>query len=234
MTSVRRPPAAARNRLLSKGRLEAFSDGVFAIVITLLVLELQVPAAGKELRDALVEEWPAYLGYLISFAFIGGAWIAHSTTTRFIRAVDAAWMRLNLLLLLFVSFLPFTTSLMASHLNQTDARTVTVIFGVDLTLAAVMQSVLIAYSARTPGLAADDVAEVELSAFARERRLAIALPAASTVLALFLPTVAVLLFLLVSVLLLLEPLVRVPREPRSAPASSGSPDEVHPPDEDGE
>lgn len=215
MTTRPRIHATISSWLLPKGRLEAFSDGVFAIAITLLVLELAVPPAGKALREALVEEWPAYLGYLISFAFIGGAWMAHSTTTRFIRAVDAAWMRLNLLLLLLVSLLPFTTSLLATHLNESDARTVTVIFGLNLTMAAGMVWVLITHSARTPGVAADDVAEAELVAFAKERRSALAFQAASTVLALFLPVVAVLVFLAISVLLLLEPLVRVRREPRT-------------------
>ena len=209
--------AISVTRRIPKGRLEAFSDGVFAIAITLLVLELHVPPVGEALGPALLHEWPAYLGYLISFAFIGGSWIAHSTTTRFVRAVDAVWMRLNLLLLLLVSLLPFTTSLLATHLNDTDARTVTVIFGANLTLAAVMVSVLVMYSARTPGLAADDIAEAELVEFAKERRFALVLQAASTGLAVFLPLVAVLVFFAISLLLLLEPLVRVRR--------SGPPDD---------
>lgn len=208
-----RPPSGVRR--LPKGRLEAFSDGVFAIAVTLLVLELSVPPPGKDLQHALLQEWPAYLAYLVSFAFIGGTWIAHSTLTRFVRAVDAAWMRLNLLLLLLVSFLPFTTSLLATHLNQTDARTVSTIFGLNLTLAIGMVSVLVTYSARTPELAAHDVADTELAAFARERRRAVVLQAAATLLALLVPVVAVVLFLVISVLLLVDPLVRLPR--RRAP-----------------
>lgn len=101
-------------RLLPKGRLEAFSDGVFAIVITLLVLELKVPEDGANLWHELSREWPAYLGYFISFAFICGSWIVHSNMTRVIKSADAVLMRLNLLLLLAVSFLPFTTSLIAT------------------------------------------------------------------------------------------------------------------------
>ena len=98
-------------------RLETFSDGVFAIVITLLVLELHVPAGRQHLASTLGEEWPRYLGYFVSFAFIGGIWVAHSTISHFIEAVDATLMRLNLVLLLFVSLLPFPTSLLASHLQ---------------------------------------------------------------------------------------------------------------------
>ena len=84
----------------AKKRFDAFSDGVFAIVITLLVLELHVPAGRQHLASTLGEEWPRYLGYFVSFAFIGGVWVAHSTVSHFIKAVDATLMRLNLVLLL--------------------------------------------------------------------------------------------------------------------------------------
>ena len=72
-----------QERLLPTSRLEAFSDGVFAIAITLLVIELHVPTA--HLVSGLEGEWPRYLGYFVSFAFIGGVWIAHSNLTRFIK-----------------------------------------------------------------------------------------------------------------------------------------------------
>src|SRR5271169_4260947 len=104
------------DRLLPTSRLEAFSDGVFAIAITLLVLELHVPTGHEALVKGLEHEWPRYLGYFVSFAFIGGVWVAHSTMTRFIKAADPDLMRLNLMLLLFVSFLPFTTAIAATHL----------------------------------------------------------------------------------------------------------------------
>jgi len=198
-------------RLLPKARLEAFSDGVFAIVITLLVLELKVPQTGGPLWHELVQEWPAYLGYFVSFAFIGGSWIAHSNMTRFIKMADAALMRLNLLLLLFVSFLPFTTSLMATHLNDPGERLAVVIFGINLTLAALLVDVLVGYAAQSPGIAADDVAEEELHAFEKERRYALALQATATLVAVFVPVVAVIAFLAVSVLLLFEPLWRARR-----------------------
>ncbi len=206
--------AESSTRLLPKARLEAFSDGVFAIVVTLLVLELRVPRGGGPLLHQLVEEWPAYLGYFVSFAFIGGSWIAHSNTTRFIKAADDVLMRLNLLLLLFVSFLPFTTSLMATHLNDSGERLAVVIFGINLTLAALLVSVLVGYAGWSPGLAADDVAEEELQAFERERRYAVALQGMATVVAVFLPVVAVIVFLVVSVLLLVEPLWRARRRRR--------------------
>lgn len=204
-------PSAASGRLLPKDRLEAFSDGVFAIVVTLLVLELRVPESGDRLWHDLVAEWPAFLGYFVSFAFIGGSWIAHSNMTRFIKSADAQLMQLNLLLLLFVSFLPFTTSLMAHHLDDPGERLAVLLFGVNLTLAALLVNVVVGYAARTPGLAADDVADEELRAFEKERRAALALQVLATVVGLFFPLVAVIFFLAVSVLLLLEPLWRARR-----------------------
>lgn len=194
-------------RLLPTNRLEAFSDGVFAIVVTLLVLELEVPT-GTHLWHELASGWPGYLGYGVSFAFVGGAWIAHSTLTRFIQAADPVLLRLNLVLLLMVSLLPFTTNLMATHLTDPGEGTAVVVFGVNITLAALMVNVCVAYAARMPGLAADDYAEEELRAFERERRLALLLQAVATAVALFLPVVAVLVFLGISVLLLVDPLFR--------------------------
>jgi len=151
---------SSQGRLLPTGRLEAFSDGVFAIAITLLVLELHVPTEREALVEGLGHEWPRYLGYFVSFAFIGGVWIAHSNLTRFIKAADADLMRLNLILLLFVSFLPFTTAIAATHLfasnltlheitvSSSTERVAAVVFGVNLTLAALMST----SSSGTPGV----------------------------------------------------------------------------------
>lgn len=209
-------------RIVPKGRLEAFSDGVFAIAVTLLVLELKVPEAGADLWAELLREWPAFLGYVVSFAFIGGCWIAHSTLTRFISQADGVLLGLNLVLLLAVSLLPFSTSLMATHLDDPGERVAVVLFGLDLLVAAVLVNAVLAYAAGTPGIPADDVAEDELRAFGRERRVAIAVQAAATVLAVFLPVVAVLVYLAVAVLLLLDPLWRARRRRVGAARGSGT------------
>jgi len=206
-------------RVLPPARLEAFSDGVFAIAITLLVIELHVPTSKETLVAELEHEWPRYLGYLVSFAFIGGVWIAHSSLTRFIRVADASLMRLNLLLLLFVSLLPFTTGIVANHLfvsylavshdiSQSFGaeRVAVVLFGVDLTMAALMLYLLIRHAARTPGIAVDDVAEEELQSYTAERRVAFVAQASATIVGIFLPVLAVLFYLSVSVLFIVAPL----------------------------
>jgi uncharacterized membrane protein len=97
-------------------RIEAFSDGVFAIAITLLILNVQVPpASAGHLGAALTRQWPTYIAYLISFAFIGIMWVNHHRLFNHIRRSDHALMFLNLLLLLGVSVVPFPTALLAAH-----------------------------------------------------------------------------------------------------------------------
>ncbi|HYJ68380.1 MAG TPA: TMEM175 family protein [Nocardioidaceae bacterium] len=96
-------------------RVEAFSDGVFAIAITLLVLELLVLEIGvpggseDDLLGALADQWPSYLAYLVSFSTIGAIWFKHSVITDNLSHSTSILIRLNLLLLLVVSFLPFPT-----------------------------------------------------------------------------------------------------------------------------
>jgi uncharacterized membrane protein len=233
--------AAARtgntSRLLPTGRLEAFSDGVFAISITLLVLELHVPTGHEALLKGLEHEWPRYLGYFVSFTFIGGVWIAHSTLTRFIKVADPDLTRLNLTLLLFVSFLPFTTAIAATHLfasnltfhevtvSTSAERVAVVVFGLNLTLAALMVYLMLRHAGRTPDVAADDLAEEELQAFAKERRSGMLLQASATVVGVFLPLIAVVFYLALSIFFFLDPLRRVGARPRRPGEMKGEPAE---------
>jgi uncharacterized membrane protein len=108
---------------MSKSRLEAFSDGVIAIAITLLVLDLKVPAAGSgSLGHELAQQWPSYVAYLVSFLTIGIIWINHHAMIRNIKAVDHQLLFQNLLLLLFVGILPWSTALMAEYLRESQGE----------------------------------------------------------------------------------------------------------------
>lgn len=132
MTPDAEPPA---RRTLDKGRMEGFSDGVFGFAITLLVLDIAVHPPGGALRQ-LVQAWPSYVAYLISFLTIGGAWLGHMAMTDRLAQVDALFLRLNLLLLLGVAFLPFPTGLMADALHKVaDERVYVTVYG--LTLLAI-------------------------------------------------------------------------------------------------
>lgn len=201
-------------------RLDAFSDGVFAIAITLLVLELAVPES-PQLLTALAQEWPRFLAYLVSFLFIGGVWAAHSRLTALIRSADQTLVGLNLLLLLLVSLLPFTTSLLSAHLDDAGERPAVVVFGVNLLLASLMVNVILAHAARMPELTEEGL-RPRLREFGRQRRVAVTVQLFATVLGLFFPTLAVIAYLAISLLLLLDPIWRATQQRRRAKrASSG-------------
>lgn len=103
-------------------RLEAFSDGVIAIAITLLVLEIHVPqvedGSAEALWQALRDLWPSYLGYLISFLTVGVMWANHHLMFRYINRADHYLKLTNLLLLFLMALIPFPTALMADYLGQ--------------------------------------------------------------------------------------------------------------------
>ena len=110
----------AETHPMSTSRVEAFSDGVFAIVVTLLVLDIHVPEPGgaASLGHELLAQWPSYAAYVISFMTIGVIWINHHASFSRLREVDHSILIWNLVLLLFVGVLPFTTSLMATYLKE--------------------------------------------------------------------------------------------------------------------
>ena len=109
---------------MTKSRVEAFSDGVIAIAITLLVLDIHVPEPGGEasLGHRLAEQWPSYAAYVVSFLTIGIIWINHSAMLRRIKGVDHSILFLNLLLLMTVAALPFSTALMAAYLKTSSGE----------------------------------------------------------------------------------------------------------------
>jgi uncharacterized membrane protein len=116
---------------VDRGRLEAFSDGVFAVAITLLALNLAVAGPGHgSLAHQLTHQWPAYVAYAISFFTIGIIWVNHHALFRTVPRVDRAVVFLNLLLLFFVVAIPFATATMAMYLRQggADARLATAVF----------------------------------------------------------------------------------------------------------
>src|SRR5271165_5958605 len=112
------------------GRLETFSDGVFAFAITLLVLYLKDPTAngGGSLFQGLLNEWPAFFAFVTSFATILIMWVGHHEMFNAIGRIDRGFMFLNGLLLFFVTLTPFTTSLVANHIAGTDSRTAAAVY----------------------------------------------------------------------------------------------------------
>jgi len=150
-------------------RTEAFSDGVFAIAITLLVLDINVPESDfDDLWQGIANQWPSYLGYVTSFATIGGLWLAHHGIFRRIQYADARVTRLNLILLMIVSFLPFPTRLMAETIRNSDAETTAAIFyGTTLLAISVVTWALWQTVARNRDLLGPDVTDDEVRAILR-------------------------------------------------------------------
>jgi uncharacterized membrane protein len=203
----RRPSA----ELLPLERFNAFTDGVFAIAITILVLELSVPSIEESLIPALVDRWHEYLGYVISFVFLGGIWVAHAGMTRLMVEADVIAYGIDLLMLLFVGTLPFSTALMVTHFQGPDASAAVVIYGINLLLASGALSLLMFYVASERSLVADTVADHELAANVRRRWLGIGVNVAAIAVALVVPLAAVGLYLMATVIALLTPLVRLRR-----------------------
>jgi uncharacterized membrane protein len=108
---------------VDRTRLEAFSDGVFAVAITLLALNLTVAGPGHgKLIDQLGSHWPAFVAYLISFFTIGIIWVNHHGLLRSVKSVDRVLLFLNLVLLLFVVLIPFSTATAADYLSLNDGN----------------------------------------------------------------------------------------------------------------
>jgi TMEM175 potassium channel family protein len=116
---------------VSTSRTEAFSDGVFAIAATLLVLELKIPQVeAGELLGALLEAWPSYATYAVSFLTIGIIWVNHHTIMDRVRRVDRTLLFINLVFLMLVAAIPFPTALLADYLGEgRDGRLAAAIYG---------------------------------------------------------------------------------------------------------
>ncbi len=201
----------------SKTRLEAFSDGVFAIAITLLILEVAVIPGGTPL-DELVSAWPSYVGYVVSFLTIGVAWIGHSAMTEELDRVDPVYLRLNLLLLLVVVFLPFPTTLITEAFGDREAeRVAATVFGLTLLCIRLLSMALDGY-ARREGLYTEFGTDVELTRSRRKDVAGVLLYLVAIGVGLILPGIAVAVYFAIALFLVIpfSELVRLGR--RSAGA----------------
>jgi uncharacterized membrane protein len=198
MTNVE-PPQEPRRRGFSTARLEAFSDGVFAIAVTLLVLDIAVSAdAGQHLLRSVAGLWPSYLAYVASFSTIGAAWLGHNAITEYLERADAAFVRLNLLLLLVVSFLPFPTRLVADYIGQDNPERVAVtIYGISLLLASTLLLVLWRYAVRGH-LVRPDTADEEIQLLTQRLTPGLAGYLVLIIGGLFLPILAVIGYLAIA------------------------------------
>jgi uncharacterized membrane protein len=148
-------------------RLETFADGVFAIAITLLVLEIRIPDPGEDLGQALLRQWPSFAAYVTSFLTIGVIWVSHHQMFTIIRRTTTTFLFLNVLFLLPVAFVPFPTALVAGHILEEGTRTTAVlVYGAVSVVIALMFNVLWAYAFRN-GLVVTGTGAVRAQAVAR-------------------------------------------------------------------
>jgi uncharacterized membrane protein len=190
-------------RALRTNRLEALSDGVFAIAVTLLVLDLSIPPGAENLLRAFLDQWPSYLGYVVSFATIGSAWLAHSAITEYLDRADAGLIRLNLLLLMVVSFLPFPTRLLAEYIGEPETeRVAATIYGINLIFVAILVWVLWRYAV-SQRLVRPDAGDAEVEVLTKRLTPGLAGYMAMIILGLFLPIAAVFGYLAIALFFIL-------------------------------
>lgn len=189
-------------------RLEAFSDGVFAIAITLLILEVRVPPE-RPLGEGLLDIWPSYFAYVTSFLTIGVIWFNHDAILRLVGRADRALLTLNTLLLMVVAFIPFPTRLVAEYLREGggDERTAALALGCTYIVLAVVFNLWWRCIARRRRLIRPEVPQRDVDAINRTFNPGIPLYAAITALAFVSPLLTIALLLAVAVFYALPPAV---------------------------
>jgi uncharacterized membrane protein len=139
-------------RLRETDRLEFFSDGVFAIVATLLVVEIKAPSVaelhGMPLLAFLNTQWPSYVAFVASFLFIGIAWAAHHDMFYYIKRTTHVLLMINLIFLMSIALQPFSTALVARHFGHADQRTAVIIYYAVLLTASLSYNAMWQYAMR--------------------------------------------------------------------------------------
>jgi uncharacterized membrane protein len=175
---------------VSKARLEAFCDGVFAIAATLLILHVSADGRGAALAGALTRAWPQYAAYLLSFVMIGIWWVNHHAYLSVIDRVDRTFLFANLALLICIAFLPFPTQLVAEHLRDPGRRAAAFLYCLTLTAAAVSMAFLWRHASRRRRLIAAATTDAQVRRHTRDVALGPPANAATALLSLWSAEVA--------------------------------------------
>jgi uncharacterized membrane protein len=169
-------------------RLVFFSDAVFAIAVTLLVLEIRPPQDTRHLFHGLAALWPSYLAYTITFLLIGQVWANHHIMFDHIRSADRMVLFLNTLLLMDIAFLPFAASVLADAFRAGHGQRTAVVFhGLAFELAAILFNVIWDYARHDHRLLGTAIDSVGARAISRRFRLALAWIGTGTLLGALLP-----------------------------------------------
>jgi TMEM175 potassium channel family protein len=179
-------------------RLEAFSDGVFAIAATLLVLEFAVGTRSGDLGASLLHLWPAYLAYVTTFLTIGIIWINHHHCLETMASADRTLMFLNILLLLTVSFLPFPTKLVAEYLQRDGEQAAVYAYDLTFVVMSIVFNLLWRYATSQRRLIAEHVPDSALRAISRAFDPGVPMYALCLVVAIWSPLASVVLTLVIA------------------------------------
>jgi len=176
----------------SKVRLEAFSDGVFAIAITLLILEIKVPHAGHDLWSGLIALWPSYIAFVMSFVVVLIMWVSHHQILGLINRVNYRLLFINGLLLLTVTFVPFPTAVLAEHLATPDAKAAVAFYCATFVVNGLVWNLLSETIVRT-GLVRSDISAATIAEGRRANRLGLIVYVVAALLAFVQPWLGLLL-----------------------------------------
>jgi len=166
--------------------------------MTLLVLDLGVPTGSTHLLRVIGEQWPSYLGYVVSFATIGAIWLGHSAITEYLEYANIITMRLNLLLMFSVALLPFPTRLMADYIRAGGTeRVATTFYGLCLLMTSLLLSLLWRYVVRA-GLIHADAKDTEVQMLTDRLTPGAIGYVAVIVVGIFLPVVAIVGYLVIA------------------------------------
>jgi uncharacterized membrane protein len=191
---------------VTSARLETFSDGVFAIAITLLVLEFGVDAATHDLGAQLLHIWPSYFAYVTSFLTIGVIWVNHHALFDFVGQVDRGLLFVNTLLLMVVSFTPFPTRLIAEFLRESDnEQTAALAYGITFVIMAVLFQLLWRWMSTGRRLIKPEVSQETLDDVTRTFNPGVPIYAGATLVALVSPLASIALYLAIALFYALPP-----------------------------
>jgi TMEM175 potassium channel family protein len=184
---------------VSKTRLEAFSDGVFAIAITLLVLVfLEHGYDAENLGHDLLHEWTSYIAYVVTFVTIGIIWVNHHTLLAHFATVDRTFLYLNVFFLVPVAFLPFPTDLVARFIRTDGGEAAALVYGGTMVVMALMFNALWHYGSHERRLLRDDVDERDVSGISRSYAGGPFLYGVATLVALISPELSAVLYAVIA------------------------------------
>lgn len=175
---------------MSTNRLETFADGVFAIAATLLVLEIRLP--GGDIGQGLMDLWPSYFAYALSFLSIGIMWVNHHVVLSYTREADRIFLFINLFLLMGIAFVPFPTEVFAEHIGKEGAREAALAYGLTFVVIAIFFQFFWQYAYRR--LLRPDADRREVSGINRSYLPGVPMYVVATLVALVSPTAAFALF----------------------------------------